>query len=341
MSCRAAASFFLLLASGLCVAAEPLASVMVSRSEDVRPISLDGRVEAETQAVIAAQTGGRLVERLVEAGDAVKKGQVLLRIDDRESRQLTEASAAQLQAAEAQLALAKQERDRAAALLERKLIGQSQFDQADTRYRAALASVNALQASRRLSQTQQSFTQITAPFDGLVADMQVNVGDLALPGKPLLTVYNPARFRVLAPLSLQLVERWQRSEPVAVELTDGSRLQPAATTLVPNTDPLVQQVTLRFELPTSTPALLPGSFVKVWLPISAPPRLLVPASAVLRRGELTAVYVLNGSHTPSLRQVRLGQRWGDDIEILAGLLDGERVALDPLAAARQRAGAQP
>ena len=341
MSCRAAVSFLLLLASGLGIAAEPLASVMISRSEDVRPISLDGRVEAETQAVIAAQTGGRLVERLVEAGDTVTIGQVLLRIDDRESRQLTEASVAQLQSAEAQLALAKQERDRAAALLKRQLIGQSQFDQADTRYRAALASVNALQASRRLSQTQQSFTQITAPFDGLVADMQVNVGDLALPGKPLLTVYNPARFRVLAPLSLQLLERWQRSEPVAVELTDGNRLAPVATTLVPNTDPLVQQVTLRFDLPASTPALLPGSFVKVWLPISAPPRLLVPASAVLRRGELTAVYVLDGRHTPNLRQVRLGQRWGDDIEILAGLLDGERVALDPLAAARQRAGVQP
>lgn len=320
--------------------AASLASIPVQRSTGLRTISIDGRVEAERQAVIAAQTGGRLVERLIEAGDKVNKGQVLLRIDDRESRQASEASMAQLNAAEAQLEQALQDRDRSAALLEKKLVGIAVYEQAETRYRAALAAVNALKASTQLSKTQQSFTQVTAPFNGLIADLQVNVGDLALPGKTLLTVYDPSAFRVLAPLSLHLVDRWQRQQAVQIELADGSTLTPLNTVMLPHTDPLAQQVTLRFDLPKSPQTLLPGSFVKVLIPIQAPSRLMVPASTVIRRGEMTAVYVLHADRPPQLRQVRIGQRYGDQLEILSGLLDNERVALDPFAAAQQRAGEQ-
>ena len=321
-------------------AAQNLATVTVERSDANQQIKVDGRIEAELQAVIGAQTAGRVTERLVEAGDSVRKGQLLLRIDDRESQQLSHVSQAQLSAAEAQLAQAQLDKERNAAMLAKKLIGQAVYDQAETRYRAALADVKALQASSKLSQTQASFTQVLAPFAGVVSDINVNVGDLATAGKPLLTVYNPAQFRVMVSLSTQVLNRWQRAQATLIELNDGSLLSPTATVLLPQTDSLAQQVQVRFDLPARAQnanalPLMPGGFVKVHLPIQTAARLMLPTSAVIRRGELTAVYVMH-ANTPQLRQVRVGKTYGDQIEIMAGVDEGTIVALYATEAAVQR-----
>lgn len=321
--------------------AQALETVKATRPNINQLLTLDGRIEAELQAEVAAQAAGRIVERLVEAGDSVRKGQLLLRIDERESRQLSDVARAQLSAAEAQLAQAQLDKERSAAMLAKKLIGQAVYDQAETRYRAALAEVKAWQASSKLSQTQAGFTQVLAPFSGLVSNVSVNVGDLATPGKPLLSVYHPKQFRVLSALPTQLLNRWQRDEPTQIELNDGSLLTPMTTVLLPQTDALAQQVFVRFDLPAnaqnaSHSALLPGSFVKVRLPIKTAARLMVPSNSVIRRGELTAVYVVLGE-TLQFRQIRLGKTYGDQIEVMAGVEEGENIALHPDFAAAQRA----
>lgn len=322
--------------------AETLVRAEVVRSDAVGTVTVDGKVEAERQAVIATQTAGRILERLVEAGDHVSKGQLLLRIDDRETRQQETAYVAQLAAAEAQLAQAKLDRDRNAAMLQKKLIGQAAYDQSETVYRAALAEVNAQRASTELSQTQRSFTQVVSPYDGLVAAVSANVGDLAMPGKPVMTVYDPTAFRVFANLSVSVLSRWQRKEPMKVNLAsitgagDAREVVPTQVVVLPQTDPVAQQVMVRLDLPLGLPNLLPGTFVKVQVPVLSDARLLVPAAAVLRRGEMTAVYVVRDALPPQLRQVRLGKALGDQVEVLAGVEAGEQVALDPIAAASVR-----
>lgn len=314
-----------------------LPTLVVQRNQSGGRYVADGIVEAVRQSMISAQTSGRVVERPVEAGAAVKRGSLLLRIDDREATQAESARRAELAAAEAQLANAQSELERTKQLFQKALVGQAALDRAETSQRAALAQVRALSASSEVSTTQRSFTRILAPYDGLIAAVQVQVGDMAVPGKPLLTVYDPTAMRVIASLPVAQLSQWQREQPLSISLPQSTvSLAATAVTVLPVTDANAQQVQVRLELPVAPAGLLPGMLAKVAFPVGNRPRLLVPASAVIQRGELTAVYVLNNRNGFSLRQIRLAGQDGDNVEVVAGLSDGETIALDPFAAARQR-----
>ncbi len=334
-----AAMFACLTALPLAAADSPasIPTLAVKRQESGARYVADGVVEAIRQSVLSAQTAGRIVERPVEAGAAVKRGTLLLRIDDREAAQAESARKAELAAAEAQLANAQSELDRTKQLFAKALVGQAALDRAETAQRAALAQVRALSASSDVSTTQRSFTRVLAPYDGLVAAVQVQVGDMATPGKPLLTVYDPSAMRVVASLPVAQLGAWQRDQAVTI-LLPNSEVNPiaAGVTVLPVADPNAQQVQIRIDLPPGVSQLMPGMFAKVAFPIGNRPRLLVPDSAVVRRGELTAVYVTRADGQFSLRQIRLAGRDGNQVEVVAGLQDGEVIALDPMAAARNR-----
>lgn len=332
---------------GQAAARPELALLKVQRLSSGGRYVADGVVEAARQSLIAAQTAGRIVERPVEAGAVVARGSLLVRIDDREAAQAESARKAELAAVEAQLVNAQAELDRSQQLFAKGLIGQAALDRAETAQRAALAQARALSAATEVSTTQRSFTRMLAPYDGLVAAVQVQVGDLAVPGKPLLTVYDPRVMRVIASLPVAQLGQWQREQAVTVELPlpgpdpyglhrQNLILNATAITVLPVTEPNAQQVQVRLDLPQTPAGLLPGMFVKVSFPVGVRPRLLIPASAVVQRGELSAVYVRNANNGFSLRQVRLAGRDGDQVEVVAGLSDGETIALDPVVAAWQR-----
>lgn len=312
-------------------------TLTVRRSESGGHYVADGVVEAVRQSVLSAQTAGRIVERPVEAGAVVKRGSLLVRIDDREAAQAESAKRAEQAAAEAQLANAQAELERTKQLFQKSLVGQAALDRAETAQRAALAQVRALSASTDVSTTQRSFTRVLAPYDGLVSAVQVQVGDMAVPGKPLLTVYDPSAMRIIASLPVAQLSQWQREQTVTVALAQQTlTLTTAAITVLPVTDPNAQQVQVRLDLPQTPAGLMPGMFAKVNFPIGSRPQLRVPQSAVVQRGELSAVYVLNAQSQYRLRQIRLGARSGDYVEVVAGLSDGEQIALDPVAASQQR-----
>lgn len=312
-------------------------TLTVRRSESSGQYIADGVVEAVRQSVLSAQASGRIVERTVEAGAAVKRGSLLVRIDDREAAQAESAKRAEQAAAEAQLANAQAELERTKQLFQKSLVGQAALDRAETAQRAALAQVRALSASSDVSATQRSFTRVLAPYDGLVSAVQVQVGDMAVPGKPLLTVYDPTAMRVIASLPVAQLSQWQRDQTLSVSLPQQTlTLTAAAMTVLPITDPNAQQVQVRLDLPQTPSGLMPGMFAKVRFPIGSRPQLRIPHSAVVQRGELSAVYVLNNQNRYSLRQVRLGVRSEDQVEVVAGLSDGEQIALDPVAASQQR-----
>lgn len=312
-------------------------TLTVRRSESGGHYVADGVVEAVRQSVLSAQTAGRIVERPVEAGAVVKRGSLLVRIDDREAAQAESAKRAEQAAAEAQLANAQAELERTKQLFQKSLVGQAALDRAETAQRAALAQVRALSASTDVSTTQRSFTRVLAPYDGLISAVQVQVGDMAVPGKPLLTVYDPTAMRIIASLPVAQLSQWQREQTVSVSMPQQTiTLTTAAITVLPVTDPNAQQVQVRLDLPQTPAGLMPGMFAKVNFPIGSRPQLRVPQSAVVQRGELSAVYVLNAQSQYRLRQIRLSARSGDYVEVVAGLSDGEQIALDPVAASQQR-----
>lgn len=306
----------------------------------------DGQVEAVRQTTVAPQVSGRVVALTVKAGDTVKAGQMLLRIDARAAEQNQAASAAQLAAARAQLTAADRELDRTRQLVAQKFLSASTMDRAEAAQRAAAETVKSLQAQTAGAATQTGWHTISAPFDAIVSSVTTELGDTAMPGKPLLQLHDPSALRLAVNLPAGVAARLDTSGSATVEipdaLGDARRPQVARLTLVAAADPVSHTQLVRLDLPRGTIGLAPGLFARVRLPLAAgreaaagaAGRVVVPAGAVVSRGDLRGVYVADERGGYLLRQVRLGRTHGEDVEILSGLAEGERVALDPVAAAR-------
>jgi membrane fusion protein, multidrug efflux system len=317
----------------------PLATVAVSGSTQPGTASFDGVVEALRQTTLAAQVPGSVVALQVKAGDRVQAGQLLLRIDARAAEQAAAASSAQVRAARAQQEAATREFERQKQLFEKSYISQAALDRAEAQYKATQAEAAAQLASAGAARTQSDHYVVRAPYAGVVADVRVVLGDMAMPGRPLLTVYDPGALRVSAAIPQTVAARLPAGVRAEAEIPGLAqpRVQPARTQLLPAVDPATHTVEMRLDLPAGT-AAAPGMFARAWLPVvsAGEQRLYVPAAAVLRRAEMTAVYVVSPQGRPLLRQVRLGRTEGDRVEVLSGVSAGERVALEPHAAARVR-----
>jgi RND family efflux transporter MFP subunit len=299
----------------------------------------DGVVEAVRQTVIAAQVPGAIVALNVKAGDRVQAGQVLLRLDARAAEQAAAASSAQVRAARAAQEAATREFDRQKRLFAENYISRAALDHAEAQYKSAQAEAAAQLATAGAARTQSDFHVVRAPYAGVVAEVSVVLGDMAMPGRPLLTVYDPSALRIKAPIPRTVVPRLTKDALPQAEVPGaGGRITPLKAQLLPTVDPATHTQELRLDLPADLSGVAPGMFARAWLPLVGPAeqRLVIPARAVLRRAELTAVYVLGQDGRPLLRQVRLGRAEGDRVEVLSGLAAGERVALDPQAAARIR-----
>lgn len=322
--------------------------------------SLDGVVEAVRQTRLSTQVAGAIVALQVKAGDRVKAGQELLRIDASAAQQGVAASASQVEAAQAQLKVAASELARQRQLHQKQYISQAALERSQAQWEAAQAQVNALQAQTRVAQAQSGFFLLKAPYAGVVSEVAVTLGDMALPGRPLLTLHDPSALRVTAAVPQALLGSLStRLDQVRYEINgisgSAARLQPASVELLPTIDAASHTAQIRLALPpagaagvagaagatgAASTAVMPGLFARVWLPAGAsasakagPQRLFLPTSAILRRAELTGAYVIDAQGKPRLRQVRLGRTSGDEVEVLTGLRPGDKVAADPQAAA--------
>jgi multidrug efflux system membrane fusion protein len=303
----------------------------------------DGMLEAVRQTVIAAQVPGRITDLRVKAGDTVKAGQVLARVDERAAAQQATASQAQVAAAEAQLDAARREYARSQRLFAKQYLSQAAMEQAEAQFKATEAQVRANLAQAGVAGTQTSLHTIQAPYAGVIAEVACELGDSAAPGKPLIRMYDPAALRVVATLPESHARSLAPGKASKLEFPgapEALRWQaPVAVTLLPTADPVSHTVQVRLALPPNVAGLIPGMFARAYLPVVAGPagRLTVPAKAVITRTELQAVYVVDARGRAQLRQVRIGRAAGERVEVLAGVEAGERVALDPIAAAQQSA----
>ena len=304
---------------------------------------LDGVIQPVKQSTISAQAGGRIATLLVKAGDKVSAGQLLATIDDREAQTGVQRSQAQVAQAQAELRNAQANFDRTRDLQTKGFVSAAALDTADSQLKGALAGRDQAGAGARQSALAQGFTRVTAPFEGWVLQTSVEAGDLAVPGKPILTLYAPLPLRavVQVPVARAGVARAAGAVEVLVHnaIAGGQWVRPVSRSAVPTADPVSQTIEWRLDLPTeAAKTMLPGEQVRVRFVGGQAERMVVPGAAILRRGELTAVYVVSGKGFV-LKAVRLGADHGaDGVEVVAGLMAGDRVALDPVKAGL--AGAQ-
>ncbi|NNL00164.1 MAG: efflux RND transporter periplasmic adaptor subunit, partial [Xanthomonadales bacterium] len=272
----------------------------------------------------------RIAELNYDVDDFVEAGSVLLRFTDVEQRSALRQANAQLAEARARQTESEEEYRRAQELKQRGLGSQRDLDRALAARDSAIARVASAESTIETAQQQLDYTTVKAPYAGIVTKRFVERGETVAPGQPLMSGLSLEKLRVAVDLP-QTVATEVRKNPQASVVTAEGRVAATDITLFPIADPVTNTFRVRLELPDGQFGLYPGMFVKAAFAIGEAERLLIPAQAVLRRSEVTAVYVV-GEEGVRLRQVRTGQQFGEHIEILSGLADGEKVALDPVRA---------
>lgn len=308
----------------------PLETATATLTDGVRERVWDGRVEAVQQATVSAQTSGRIAELPFDVNDYVAAGDVVMRFTDTEQKAALASANAALEEARARLAEANQEFERFSQMIENNSISKSQFDQARANRDAAQARFRAAQSGVATAREQLEYTVVRAPYAGIVSRRHVELGELVSPGQPLISGLSLQQLRVNVDVPQSMFHA-VRTIGQAYAYVDGKRIEAESLTFFPVADEQANTFRVRVNLPDGAATLYPGMFIKVGFVVGETRRLLVPATAVVRRSELSAVYVSKGDAI-SLRQVRLGRRFDESIEILAGLEEGEVVATDPVRA---------
>jgi RND family efflux transporter MFP subunit len=296
----------------------------------------DGTVQAVNSAVLMAQTNARVTELPYDVNDVVSAGAVLVRFTDVEQKSATRAAAAQIASARATYVNAKANYERMAAVFAKGYVAKATLDQARAQRDAALAALNAAVATRSEVGQQADYTVVRAPYAGIVTQRFVQVGE-AVTGPPFaqkliaITSLKDLRVEVQVPQgAAAAIRRFGKAE-LRLGNAGARTLSAGKVTVFPYADPATHTFDVRVELAGQNAGLFPGMSVKVAFMTGSTQRLLMPASALWRRGELTGVYVIHDDNV-SLRLVRLGRRFGDEVEVISGLQSGETIARDPVQA---------
>ena len=300
-------------------AADPAAtSIVVQLREVDLGFPVEASVEAVNQATVAAQIAGRVIDVRVDAGQRVKQGELLMRIDAREAAGSDAGARASLEQARAAY-------ERTRNLHAQKFVSQAALDQAAAAWKGA-------QGAAASSGAGLSHGNVTAPIAGVIAQRHVELGEMAAPGKPLVTVFDPKGMRVIASLPQYKLADLRKAGRARVEFPEtGKWVDALRVEILPTVDARSHTATARLYLPDNIEGVVPGTYARAHFNNGQAQKLTLPPAAVLRRGEVTAVYVLDDKGGARLRQVRLGEAVaGGDLEVLAGITPGERVSLAPV-----------
>jgi RND family efflux transporter MFP subunit len=292
----------------------------------------DAVIEAVHQSTVSAQIVGRVVEINYDVDDFVPKGSVILRFRDSEQRARLEQAQASLQETQARLKEAQDEYSRVKDIYAKKLVAKAELDKAEAGLKAARARVEAAAARLAEGQEQLDHTVIKAPFAGVVTQRHVELGETVGVGQPLMTGFSFEHLRATTQIPQAFVTAVREHGEARISLPDGKRVAAESLRVFPFADEQSHAFNVRVNLPQGDHGVYPGMFVKVAFVTGDAERVLIPAVAVVKRSELTGVYVVDAAGTVSLRQLRIGARHDEQVDVLAGLEVGEQVALDPIAA---------
>lgn len=294
----------------------PTASVQVQTVERKSRAATEdvvGTVRPKLSAAIEAKISGRIEQMLVVPGQSVKAGELLVTLDAHEVQARLDQATAALQQAESDF-------KRANDLREQKILSQSEFDNAQSKYRMAAA----VEAEAK---TMLDYTKIVAPFAGVITRKLADVGDLAMPGKPVLQMENPNALRLEADVPEALIDNVKLGDRFVVRIASITNdIQGTVAEMSPAADPNSRTFLVKLDLP-GTPGLRSGQFGRVAVPVGEVTAIRVPASALIQRGQMELVFVMTNDHA-ELRLIKTGRRVGDEIEVVSGLNSGEQVVTE-------------
>ena len=289
--------------------------VEVKVSEVPIRVEVTGQVETVYQATLSRRIQGTIEKVLVREGTQVKKGQTLIELDNRDLQAELERAVAEVENAKAHLARVKN-------LYGQDAVSRQEMENASRTFKV-------WEANRRAVLAQLSYTVIKAPFDGVITERKVEAGELASSGQVLLKIEDPNRLRreaMVAESDLKAIALGHQIL-VIIDALPGESLIGTVSRILPAGDPQTHTFTVKVDLPP-TPGLRTGMFGRLQLNKGVSRTIVLPLSAIIERGELTSVFVVDPDRVARLRWVRLGRRFDQQTEILSGLNEGERVLID-------------
>ncbi|MBN2325802.1 MAG: efflux RND transporter periplasmic adaptor subunit [Candidatus Omnitrophica bacterium] len=285
-----------------------------------------GSIQSRSTTNVASKILAGILTVNFRPGDEVKKGDLLITLDDRDLRARLQQAENALEAAQATLEKTMRDRTRYEQLRKTDDVTQNTLDEAISAERIAKANVDRAQQAVREAEVMLSYAKIYATMSGTVIEKHCDPGDLASPGESLLTMYDPTNLRVEVAVREQLSGRLKLGQSVQVSI-DAVNKQMTGTVeeIVPSADPASRSVIVKVAIPREQ-GIFPGMFGRIYIPLDAVKFLVVPQKAVRKVGQLELITVKKDQQLVT-RAVRTGRRWNGDIEILSGLTEGEEVVV--------------
>lgn len=299
------------------VSAATVRAQIIESRKRVATEEVVGTVRARLRSVIEAKVGGKIEKMLVVPGQQVGAGEMLAMIDPREVQARYDQAVALRQQAEAEL-------KRNQSLFEQKILSEAELENSQAKARVAVAG--AIEA-----ETMLSYARVAAPFAGIITRKHADVGDLALPGKPLLEMEDSTTLRLEADVPEAVVGKLALQNNLAVRIAAlEAELQGVVSEISPAADPGSRTFLVKLDLPRVA-GLRAGQFGRVAVPVGETSALRVPVSAVIQRGQMEIVFVIAGKHA-QLRIVKTGKRVGSEVELVSGVESGEKIVIEGAAA---------
>ncbi|MGC8517710.1 MAG: efflux RND transporter periplasmic adaptor subunit [Steroidobacteraceae bacterium] len=316
--------------------APALAAVRVGFERGAAEQRFDGIVQAVDRATLTAQTAGRVIAVYHHVDDSVPAGALLMRLHATIQRAGLGQARAALRAAAARATEVQRRYRRIRQLYDQQVVPKADLDQVTAARDAAVAELNSARAAVASATQGVDYTEIRAPYAGVITRRMVQVGEAVAPGTALLGLASLHALRVVVSIPQSLTARVRRMGAATIYL-GRQPIRASHVTVFPEASPRSNTFTVHLGLPAGLKGLFPGMVVRVGFDTGERAQILVPQSAVVRRSAVTSVYLVQPDGQTLLQQVRLGEPVGAQVEVLAGLEPGEQVALNPLAAMRRLA----
>ena len=310
----------------------PTVSVKVSSPSalDGNFLNASGKVEAVQNANLSTRMMGFVNKVHVKVGDKVRKGQLLLSINSADINAQKAQVNASITEATAAYTNAEKDYNRFKALFEDSSASQKEMDDMTANYEMAKARLEAANQMKNQVNAQLSYSNITAPFSGVVTGKFINKGDMASPGMPLISVEAPGKFQVVAMVPESEITQIKNGTEVNVAIkSTGEIVKGKVTEVSTSAKNTGGQYFVKVVLDKTEAKLLSGMFTSVQFPVAkaSSNNILIPTSVLVKRGELIGVYVVSSSNTALLRWLRVGKTFGDKIEVLSGLSATDKFVL--------------
>jgi len=303
----------------------------VSENSNSPFLTVSGKIQSVNNASLSTRMMGFVNKVAVNIGDKVNKGQLLVAINNTD----LQAKSAQVNAGitEATVAFNNAEKDytRFKNLFADNSASQKELDDMTARYEMAKARLEAAKQMKNEVNAQYAYTNITAPFSGIITAKNVEEGDMANPGQTLISLETPGNFEVMA--MVPETEISQITQDIEVDVLIKSiqkTLKGKVSEISTSAKNTGGQFLVKIALEKTDANILSGMFASVQFPVektSATEMVLIPTEAIVHNGQLSGVYTVSTSNTALLRWLRLGRTFGDQVEVLSGLSQDETYIL--------------